>query len=504
MIQAFAASSWLQLVNLAAAMDAGLLEDADERILIACDTRTVSEVGPSFWELPEAAPLLERFTRVVDFNAWIWPMHPAQWAPGTLDQPMLTKLYRRAWGIDGPHLQLFLESIQSRPGTALAALFPDAELFVHSDGLMGYGPTRNRLSPVIWHRLRGFLYMDLVPDLRPLMFSEFPDVQLQPVPVDALRAVVREVLREVAEPLPVVDVPEGRVGLVIGQYLSDIGLIDLEEEIGVYEALVRRAIADGCTTICFKAHPAASSAVTSVLAERTQRAGITFRKVESSLPLELYLEQLRPDAVYSCFSTGMVTAWRMHGIPAHTAGTTLALERFTPYENSNRIPVTICRHLFDDEANGGYSLSDLVEAVGYCMQPVNCGHLRPAARSFLSAHFAEARVYFKRRRLSKLDLPGRLPAPAPTVGRRVRNAALRSLPAPVLDRVRPRVITARNTVIDRAQPLGDRALSLIDRARGLTDRRGPADQSSPAGHRGLTHQSSPTVRRSLTDRQGRP
>src|SRR5699024_1078711 len=130
MIQAFAASSWLQLVNLAAAMDAGLIEEADERILIACDTRVVSEVGPSFFELPEAAPLLERFTRVIDFNTWIWPMHPAQWGPGTLEQPMLTKLCRSAWGIDDPHLQLFLESIQSRPGSGLAALFPDAEIFV--------------------------------------------------------------------------------------------------------------------------------------------------------------------------------------------------------------------------------------------------------------------------------------------------------------------------------------------------------------------------------------
>src|SRR5699024_6990454 len=132
----------------------------------------------------------------------------------------------------------------------------------------------------------------------------------------------------------------------------------------------------------------------------------------------------------------------------------------------------ICRHLFDDEAAGDYGLTELVEAVGYCMQPVNCAHLRPSAQSFLGAHLDEARVYFKRRRLSKLDLPGRLPPPAPTLTRRVRSAAVRSLPDPVLERVRPLARTARDTVIDRAQPLIDRALPFVDRARGLTDRRG--------------------------------
>lgn len=162
MIQVFAASSWLQLVNLCAAMDSGLIDDADSRILIACDTRVVSEIGPSFFELPEAAPLMARFDQVIDLNAWIWPMHPAQWSPGTLDQPLYKKLFHAAWGIDDQHMQLFLESIQSKPGAALAALFDDAEIFVHSDGLMGYGPTRNRLSPLIWHRLRGFIFMDLV------------------------------------------------------------------------------------------------------------------------------------------------------------------------------------------------------------------------------------------------------------------------------------------------------------------------------------------------------
>lgn len=284
------------------------------------------------------------------------------------------------------------------------------------------------------------------------MFSEFPAVKHVPVTVDALR----HVIEEVAETLPQAPAaPEG-AGLVIGQYLSDIDLLTLDEEIDVYESLVQQAVADGCTTICFKAHPASSSAVGSVLAERAREAGINFLQVTSSLPLELYLEQLRPAGVYSCFSTGMVTAWRLHGIPAHAAGTDLALERFTPYENSNRIPVTICHHLFGAGGTQDYTLTELVEAVAYCMQPLNCAPLRPAAESFLSAHFGTARHYFKRRRLSKLDLPGRLPAPRLTFSRRARTAAVRSLPEPVVERLRRIAIATRNTLTDRSQPILDR------------------------------------------------
>lgn len=471
MKQVFAASSWLQLVNLVAAMDSGLIDDAEERVLITCDNRVVNEVGPSFAGRPEAEPLLARFDRIVDYNAWVWPLHPAQWGPSVQQQPMLSRLARAAWGLEADHTQLYLESIQSHPGAALAMLLDDAELFIHSDGLMGYGPTRTHLGLSIRQRLCGFLSMDLVPGLTPLMFSELPAVTVRTVSADALRTVIQHVARSLpsagdaadaadtapeAAPAPAVDAPAagtgsaspGRTGLVIGQYLSDINLLELDEEIDVYSDLVQRAIADGCSTILFKAHPAASSAVGSVLAQRTREAGIAFSEVASSLPLELALESWLPDAVYSCFSTGMVTAARLHGIPATTLGTDLALDRFTPFQNSNRIPVTICHYLYGPGNTDEYELQDLVNTVGYAMQPERCAHLRPQAESFLAQHLSRASVYFKRRRLTKLDLPGRLPVRAPSALRSARAAAARSLPAPVLDTLRPAVRRAR-TLTDR-------------------------------------------------------
>jgi hypothetical protein len=470
--QVFAVSSWLQLASLAAAMDSGLLEEAQERVLLVSDNRVVNEVGPSFAQRPEAAPLLTRFDRVISLNEWIWPMHPAQWGPKDIERTMWSKLFTRAWELESEdgRVQLFLESVQSNPGRALAAVFLEAELFVHSDGLMGYGPTRNRLSPLLWNRLRGFVYVDLVPGLRPLMLSEFERVEHLVVPPEAVRAAIGEVADSAA-----VQLPEEREGtaLIIGQYLSDIDLLTHEQETEVYAAMVRSALAAGCTSVVFKPHPAASSSVSSVLAARAAEAGAAFELAPSSVPLELCLDRMRPAAVYSCFSTGMVTAWRLYGAKARSLGTDLALEAFAPYENSNRIPVTICRYLFDDAhgaeaahtsedthspeaAHGGaqgraygdraFSLQELTDAVGYCMQSRIYPHLRDSAQAFLTAHYSAAPEYFKRRRLTKLGLPGGLPPRTRTVLGRARSTVAQTLPEPVAARVRPLAAKVRSVL----------------------------------------------------------
>ncbi|GAA2105303.1 polysialyltransferase family glycosyltransferase [Brevibacterium salitolerans] len=478
MKQVFAVSSWLQLASLAAAMDSGLLEEAQERVLLVSDNRVVNEVGPSFAQRPEAAPLLTRFDRVISLNEWIWPMHPAQWGPKDIERTMWSKLFTRAWELESAdgRVQLFLESVQSNPGRALAAVFLEAELFVHSDGLMGYGPTRNRLSPLLWNRLRGFVYVDLVPGLRPLMLSEFERVEHLVVPPEAVRAAIGEVADSAA-----VQLPEEREGtaLIIGQYLSDIDLLTHEQETEVYAAMVRSALDAGCTSVVFKPHPAASSSVSSVLAARAAEAGAAFELAPSSVPLELCLDRMRPAAVYSCFSTGMVTAWRLYGAKARSLGTDLALEAFAPYENSNRIPVTICRYLFDDAhgaeaahtsesthsaeaahgpeaAHGGaqggaygdraFSLQELTDAVGYCMQSRIYPHLRDSAQAFLTAHYSAAPEYFKRRRLTKLGLPGGLPPRTRTVLDRARSTVAQTLPEPVAARVRPLAAKVRSVL----------------------------------------------------------
>src|SRR5690606_3570776 len=109
-------------------------------------------------------------------------------------------------------------------------------------------------------------------------------------------------------------------------------------------------------------------------------------------------------------------------------GTRLVLDRITPYENSNRIPLTITDHLVPDldalhgpdgadaQGAGGVprlprtapdSLAPLLRTVGYCMQAKLHPGLRPDAEAWLREHLdPTTQHYFKRRRLQSLTLPG--------------------------------------------------------------------------------------------------
>ncbi|MBM7093836.1 hypothetical protein JTP67_36120, partial [Streptomyces sp. S12] len=64
--------------------------------------------------------------------------------------------------------------------------------------LMSYGPTRNRLDPLVGTRVERLLHLDLVPGLRPLLLTEF-DVPAEVVPTRAFT----EVLDELADTAPV-------------------------------------------------------------------------------------------------------------------------------------------------------------------------------------------------------------------------------------------------------------------------------------------------------------
>lgn len=115
----------------------------------------------------------------------------------------------------------------------------------------------------------------------------------------------------------------------------------------------------------------------------------------------------------------MFTAAAYYGIPVARVGTRLVLDRITPYENSNRIPLTIVDHLVPDLDEQGSepvpelpstapdTLAPLVRTVGYCMQSGLHPALRGEAGTWLRGGLdATTQHYFKRRRLQKLLLPG--------------------------------------------------------------------------------------------------
>ncbi|WP_030407460.1 polysialyltransferase family glycosyltransferase [Streptomyces albus] len=415
--QLFFASTLYGAATLAAALDAGCFGPADQRLLLVSNNAAVPETTPALDAMPGFARLRGRFDRVLSWNETIRPFHPGGWSPRGDDAPLWERFLRDLWHLgDGPEdeVSLVLESIQVDPALAVARLFPDAPIDVYADGLMSYGPTRNKLDPLVGGRVRRLLHPDLVPGLAPLLLTEF-GVPAEVVPGDAFRAVLAELARDL--PPSADGVPEGGA-LLLGQYLSALDILTDDEEEALHLRMLRRAAARGHREVVFKPHPVAPARFARALEKEAGELGVTLTVLSEPVLAEALYERVRPALVVGCFSTALLTAARLYGLPVARVGTDMLLERVTPYENSNRVPVTLVDALVpeldgdqeDFTPLSGPELTGLVRAVGFCMQPQVLPGLRQEAESYLAAHLSPAtRRYFKRRRLTALALPGAVP-----------------------------------------------------------------------------------------------
>ncbi|WP_411137427.1 alpha-2,8-polysialyltransferase family protein [Streptomyces sp. C10] len=424
--QIFMASTLYGAATLAAALDADCFAPADRRLLLLSNNATNPETAASLDTMPGFARLRGRFDRVLSWNETISPFHPGGWSPRSDDVPLWERHLRLLWGLGDDHVELVVESIQVNPALALAQLFPDAPIDVYADGLMSYGPTRNKLDPLIGTRINRLLHLDLVPGLTPLLLTEF-DVEPQTVPTDAFT----KVLSELSDASGTLEVPEG-AALLLGQYLSALGILTPEEEEELHVRMVRGAVERGHREIVFKPHPSAPARWSRLLEREAEKLDIALTVLDSPVLAEVLYQRMRPALVVGCFSTALLTAATFYGLPTARTGTGLLLERLTPYQNSNRMPVTIVDALVPDlgdlsehpraHATAG-SIEGLVSAVGYAMQHQIYPQLRPSAERYLAAHLDPfTRRYFKRRRLTALALPGAIPSQLSFIP---RNATVR-------------------------------------------------------------------------------
>ncbi|MEU5052397.1 polysialyltransferase family glycosyltransferase [Streptomyces sp. NPDC021096] len=411
--QILLASTLYGAATLAAALDAGLLGQADRRLLLVANTAAVPETTPAFDEAPGFEQLRTRFDGVLSWNETIRPFHPTAWSPRPDDVPLWERHLRLLWGLGEDEVTIALESIQVNPALALVQLFPDAPLEVYADGLMSYGPTRSKLDPLIGTRVARLLHLDLVPGLEPLLLREF-GVEPHIVPGEVFTKVLAELADAADGSLP--PAPEG-AALLLGQYLSALDILSPEEEERLHVRMLRGAVGRGHRDVVFKPHPSAPARWSRMLEEEAARLGAELTVVDAPVLAEVVYQRLRPALVVACFSTALLTANTFYGLPVARCGTDLLLERLTPYQNSNRVPVTIVDALLPDLddpvrlCGDPERLGGLLAAVGFAMQPqVNPG-LRPAAERYLAAHLdARTRRYFKRRRLTSLALPGAVPS----------------------------------------------------------------------------------------------
>ncbi|MGW0470063.1 alpha-2,8-polysialyltransferase family protein [Streptomyces coeruleorubidus] len=410
--QIFCASTLYGVATLAAAIDSDLFEEPDRRVLLVFNNSANPETTPALDEMPGFAPLREHFDDVLSWNDAIRPFHPGAWTPRSDDIPLFERYLRMLWGLGDDRVSLVLESIQVAPALTVAQLFTDAPIDVYADGLMSYGPTRNKLDPLVGTRVRRLLHLDLVPGLTPMLLTEF-DVPARLVPSPAFLKVLGEVTETVPE-LP--DLP-GDAALLLGQYLSALNILSPEEEEDLHVRMMRGAVARGHRTVVFKPHPTAPARYSRALETEAEKLGVDLTVLDTPVLAEVLFDRTRPALVVGCFSTALFTASAFYELPVARIGTELLLERLTPYQNSNRIPTTLADALLPD-LDGGKDgdllpaelLSDLVTTVGFTMQPQIYPDLRPQAEAFLARHLGpRTRRYFKKRRLTSLGLPGGIP-----------------------------------------------------------------------------------------------
>ncbi|MFI0979851.1 alpha-2,8-polysialyltransferase family protein [Streptomyces sp. NPDC021093] len=425
--QIFLASTMYGTATLAAAIDSDLFPPATRRVLLLSNNAATPETAPSLTEAPGFKSLRERFDDVIHWNETIAPLHPGGWTPRADDVPLWERHLRREWNLGDSKLSLILESIQVAPAQAIAQCFPDAPIDVYADGLMSYGPTRNKLDPLVGGRVRRLLHLDLVPGLRPLLLSEF-GVRQGTVPKEAFLSVLRELSDGDGDLATDTDAP----ALLLGQYLSALSILTPEEEEELHVRMLRGAVARGHRRVVFKPHPSAPGRWSQLLEREAERLGAHLTVFDAPLIAEVLFQRLRPALVVSCFSTALLTAHAFYGIPVARVGTEVLLERLTPYENSNRIPVTLVDALLPDlEATTQVAppptgeLSALLAAVGFAMQPQVLRAQRTRAEGYLLCHLSpRTRRYFKRRRLTALSLPGAVPQQLAFIP---RNATVRRM-----------------------------------------------------------------------------
>ncbi|WP_328632559.1 polysialyltransferase family glycosyltransferase [Streptomyces sp. NBC_00356] len=411
------ASTLYGAATLAAALDADRFAPADRTLLLIANNAATPETTPAVDEMPGFEQLRGRFDGVLSWNEAISPFHPGSWSPRTDDIPLWERYLRLLWDLGDDNVELAVESIQVSPAMAVAQIFAGAPVDVYADGLMSYGPTRNKIDPLIGTRVRRLLHLDLVPGLKPLLLTEF-GVEPEVVPTEVFLKVLAELCDATGE-LPRLP---GEPALLLGQYLSALGILTADEEEDLHVRMMRGAAQLGHKHVVFKPHPTAPARYSRTLEKEAERLGVELTVLETPVLAEVLYQRMRPVLVVGCFSTALLTASALYGIPVARIGTSTLLDRLTPYQNSNRVPVTIVDALLPDLSDRTAveaqeqplpvgELDELLRAVGYAMQAKIYPELRRPAERYLATRLDDRTWrYFKRRRLTSLALPGALPA----------------------------------------------------------------------------------------------
>jgi hypothetical protein len=251
--QLVVASTFYQCMSLTAAAEAGVLPDADERVLVLATSSQAPELTADLQDQQGFARVAARFDRVVDLARLLYPRRPVQFAPRDVEVLTWQRLLRSHWELADDRIQILMDSVQVNPALALARIFDEADIYVHSDGLMTYSPTRKQLPRHLSQRLVGLVCVDLVPGLSPNLLAEEAVTHLV-VPADSVRQLLKEVTELGDGPDPT-DRDHRPTALILGQYLSSLQLLTGQQESELYCRMMVEAALRGAEVCRFKPHP---------------------------------------------------------------------------------------------------------------------------------------------------------------------------------------------------------------------------------------------------------
>ncbi len=330
------------LATVAAAYDAGLLPVDGLQVLVTVANTPDPATATPLTQVAGVTGLRDRFDAVHHLNDAVAPRHPRGWRPATADLPGWERELRRRWGLGDDEVTLLSESVAGEPAHALARVFAAAPLEVYADGLMSYGPTGGPVADGVGRRLGRLLHLDLVPGLVPVLLRE-RDVACTVVPSSALREVVAAGAG--ADGGPRADRHERpSTALVLGQYLATDGLLEPQEEIELYAAMVRRCGDLGHERVVFKQHPSARADQGAAVGRLVDGSGgptARFGVARQAELAEAWFARGEADLVVGCFSTALLTASTCYGLPVARLGTETVLARMSPLADLNRVPALL-------------------------------------------------------------------------------------------------------------------------------------------------------------------
>ena len=116
--------------------------------------------------------------------------------------------------------------------------------------------------------------------------------------------------------------------------------------------------------------------------------------LESSAPAEVVMQRLQPQLVVSCFHRPDAAKY-LFTIDAAAVGTALLLERLSPYENSNRVPVTIVDAVLERDVQAPDQEAAEAPAAGGCSRWSRPSPIAWRADTPLAAVSSSAETYLQ-------------------------------------------------------------------------------------------------------------